>query len=131
MKKVIAGAIAAFLMTTGLVAFAGGSTNAADCPYTGCIQTLTGVNAVDARKPGKVRVNFRVRTVGNAVPRGTVRIIIKRPGTFRAKNVAYPGRNRVIFLGLPDGKYRVIAKFIPGTDTAFARSRHTASVTVS
>ena len=131
MKKLIAGVIAAFLMATGLAALVAAPAGAAACPYTGCIQTFTGVNAVDAARPGKVRVNFRVRTAGNAIPRGTVRIIIKSSDTFRAKNVSYPDRHRVTFLRLPDGRYSVIAKFIPGSNTAFGRSRDTTSVTVS
>ena len=43
MKKLIVGLLAAFLMTTGLVAFSSSPSSAApaDCPYSGCAATNT------------------------------------------------------------------------------------------
>ena len=97
MKKLIVGLLAAFLMTTGLVAFSGSTASAApsDCPYSGCTNTNTvgvGVGITDYKKGGKKKkkghgvITARVDGVGtNAVPVGRVFLDVKKKGATRLK----------------------------------------------
>ena len=74
---------------------------------------------------------FQVRTVGNAVPRGTVKIIVEcADGTRKSKTRNYPGSSSVTFRGLPSGKCTVTYKFIPKKGSAFLRSDLTRSFKV-
>jgi len=129
-RKLVAGLLAALLMTAGMVALTNSTASAGRCPYTGCIKTITSGKAIDAKRPGKVRVNFRVRTRGNAVPRGAVKVIIKGNGNYRSKVVGYPGNDVVKFFGVPNGSYQVFIKYIPARNSTFKRSRQLTVVTV-
>jgi hypothetical protein len=130
-KKLIASLLVAFLMSAGLVAVTGSATNAAPrCPYTGCVKTVSHVNAEDKRKPGRIGVDFRIGTRGNAEPIGVVRVIVTGNEEFRAKSVRYPFTDAVNFSGLDEGRYQVEAKFIPNKNSAFARSDDSDFVTV-
>ena len=130
MRKLVAGLLAALLMTAGIVALTSSTANAGRCPYTGCIKTDTSGKAVDAKRPGKVRANFRVRTSGNAVPRGWVKVIIKGNGIYRSKVVRYPDNNAVRFFKVPKGSYQVFFKYIPARNSTFKRSVQETVVTV-
>jgi hypothetical protein len=130
MKKLIVGLLTAFLLSGGLVVITSGTASAV-CPYTGCVPTEVVTGQVsDSAKPGKVRAKFRVRTVGNAVPKGQVRIILKGNGEYRSRTVAYPGTSGVSFFRLPKGTYQVTIKFIPAAGTAFGRTSETSRVRV-
>lgn len=131
MKKLIVGLLAAFLMAAGLVAVSGTTSTAAPrCPYNNCTTTNTSGKAVSPGNSRRVRVNYRVRTQGNVVPRGSVKVIIKGNGVFRTLTFRYPGKSAVNFGKLPRGSYQVTIKFIPGRNTTFARSSQSTVVTV-
>ena len=131
MRKLVAGLLAALLMTAGMVALTSTTASAGRCPYTGCIATDTSGKAVDTKRPGKVRVNYKVRTrAGNTIPSGRVKVIIKGNGVWRGKVRAYPGQNAVRFFRVPNGAYQVFIKYIPGRNTIFRRSLQETVVTV-
>lgn len=95
MKKLIVGLLAAFLMTTGLVAFSSSPSSAApaDCPYDGCVATNTvgvGVGVIQKRKGkkniGKGIIAVRVDAQGsNTVPVGKVDLTVKKKGSTKIK----------------------------------------------
>ena len=131
MKKLIVGLLVAFLMATGLAAISSVSAAAPRCPYTGCVKTVISASAKQVG-PRRVRVSYSIRTLGNATPRGTARVILKGGSrdTFRAQNRPYPGANSVRFFRLPQGTYQVRVKFIPARNSAFGRSFITTVVDV-
>lgn len=124
MKKLIVGLIAT-LMTMGALVATSETASAVPkrCDYTGCIKTVTNVKATS---PGRrtIRARFSVRTEApsNVTPRGFVKIIARGPKTFR-RIVRYPARSTVIIKRVPRGRYIVTAKYIPGSNTNFKRSR--------
>lgn len=126
MKKLIAAIFAAVLMAAGLVTVSGGAATAA-CPYTGCVATDSDVSGPNILKRGnKPRLTITVDTNGNADPRGTVRLIIKRDngGFFFTRNVYYSGETKTI-IG-PDlnklGRHTVTIRFIPRDGSPYKRS---------
>ena len=130
MKKLMVGLLAAFLMTSGLVAMSTSSASA-DCPYTGCVATKVSKAKTSSPRAGKARVAYKVKTVGNAAPRGKVKVIIKGAnGVFRAKVLRYPARTATAFRNLPKGKYTVVVKFIPAKSSAYGRSKRSTNVRV-
>lgn len=129
MKKLIGGLLAVFLMAAGLVATTGSTANAAPrCPYTGCVATKTTVKAVSpARRTIVVRAG--VGTAGNAKPSGRIKIIVKGNGKFRSKVIGAQSGAAVRFKIAP-ATYLVTAKFIPASNSVWARSDKSTSVTV-
>ena len=120
MKKLIVGLLAAFLMTSGLVAFSGSPASArpADCPYSGCVDTRT--NAKHNVKGKSVRVKVKVRAVGsNANPKGVITLTvvkIKKNGNFKAIDTVYSRLNnkaktKFKVKGLKKGKYAYAAEY--------------------
>ena len=97
MKKLIVGLLAAFMMTTGLVAFTAPTASAGpgDCPYSGCLNTNTvgvGVGVTQYKKNGKKKkkgtgvITARVDGVGtNVTPVGKVDLTVKKRGSTRVK----------------------------------------------
>jgi hypothetical protein len=129
MKKLMVGLLAAFLMTSGLVALTTSSASA-DCPYTGCVATSVKAQA-SSRSTGTARVAYRVKVLGNAVPRGKVKVIIKNAnGVVRTKTSPYPADTAADFSNLRKGTYTVIVKFIPAASSAYAPSSRSTKVTV-
>lgn len=130
MKKLFVGLLAAFMMVAGLVAVSSTSASAAPrCPYNSCPTTNTSGKAVSPGNSNRVRVNYRVRTQGNVVPRGSVKVILKGNGVYRSLTFRYPGKSAVNFGKLPRGTYQVTIKYIPGNNS-FARSSQRTVVTV-
>jgi hypothetical protein len=132
MKKLMVGLLAAFLMTSGLVALSASSAIAA-CPYTGCFETEVSRAKTSSPSPGTARVVYKVTTVdpGNAVPRGKVKVIIKSAnGVVRTKTSPYPANTAAVFSNLRKGKYTVIVKFIPAASSVYGPSDRSAKVTV-
>jgi hypothetical protein len=119
MKKLIVGLLAAFLMTSGLVAFSGSPASArpADCPYQGCVDTR--VNAKHNVKGKSVRVKVKVKAVGNVTPKGVVTLTvvkIKKNGNFKAIDTIYSSLNKKAktkfkVRGLKKGKYAYAAEY--------------------
>lgn len=126
MKKFITAILAAALMSFGLVGVSSGSATAA-CPYTGCIATETSISGPAVLKRG-THPKFRVavETNGNAEPRGTIKLIIKRKaGGFYQARTAYYGGEPKVLVGpklWKRGGYIVTAKFIPRPGSPWARS---------
>lgn len=124
MKKLIGGLLAAFLMSTGLVAFSGSVADAA-CPYQGCVDTTTAVSAPAKVKQGKkATIKVVVASSGNTKAKGTVKVTVTGPGgyTFKASQ-AYKGSALTFVTSSlkKTGKYVVTAKF-DGTSKGFAKS---------
>ena len=130
MKKLFVGLLAAFMMVAGLVAVSSTSATAAPprCGYQGCVPTESAPNPKPKPAKNKARINIRVASQGNAVPRGKVKIVITSPnGTKRTIIVNYPAKKFAIFNNLRKGRYTVRTTFIPGQNTRFARSTETAN----
>jgi hypothetical protein len=120
MKKLIVGLLAAFLMTSGLVAFSSTSASArpADCPYSGCVDTATGAAAeVRARA-----VVIAVRTVAiqsNSTPKGRITLTVtkrKKNGNLREVTTIFSrlnerGITRFRLSGLKPGRYLAAAEY--------------------
>lgn len=128
MKKAFAVIITAFMMATGLVAFTGGSAQAARCPYTGCIATKTSLSGPFGVERGtSSRIKVRVAAAGNARPNGTLVIVVRKQGAgkIRTKIAGYRGTPRVITTGKLRtlGKYKVIVKYKPGPNDPYRKSR--------
>jgi hypothetical protein len=129
MKKLIVGLLAAFLMTSGLVALSAGSASAA-CPYTGCVATKVSKVKTSSPSPGTAKVVYKVTTVGNAVPRGKVKVSINGNGVSRSTTSPYPANNVAVFRNLRKGRYAVTVKFIPAASSAYGPSSRSAKVRV-
>lgn len=122
MKKLIAAAAAAGLLTAGLAGTAG-TANAA--PYPPSVVTDTKAQAPLVIKRNKVKIKVDVAVVGNVRPKGTVVIIVKKANGKKIKNVkrTYKGKKRYSAGNLPRGKYTTIIKFIPAKNSVYKRSR--------
>lgn len=88
MKRLLATAIAAVLLTAGLVVASGGSASANCAPsrYAGCFRTVTKVS-VTKRVPRGARATVCVTVAaasGSATPHGTVFVGIKKGKSARA-----------------------------------------------
>jgi len=128
-KRLIAFIAALALSTLGLVATAGTS-QAADCPYPGCVKTDTGVKKPPkkVKKGAKPKVRVTVAANGNVKPKGQVIIRVKRIGNgpkyFRQIAVKYSGNHKYSLPKLnKPGKYRVVVIFKPGKNAPFKSSR--------
>lgn len=128
MKKIFAVIVTAFMMATALVALTGTSAQAARCPYTGCIRTETFASGPYGVQRGKsTRIKVRVAAAGNARPRGTLIIVVRKQGAgkVRTKTTRYFGTPKVINTGKlrTRGNYKVIIKYKPGPNDPFKKSR--------
>ena len=124
MKKLIVGLLAAFLMTTGLVAFTS-STATAACPYTGCIATKT--IASDKVTRNKVVVKVRVKPVGsNGTPKGLVKLKVKGP-EFASTTKGIRGSTSLSIGKLKPGKYTYTVSYVPSGGSVFKKSSTTGS----
>lgn len=130
MKKAIAGAIVAFMVSAGLVAGSGSSAvaNDADNPYVGTVKTnvrTSGPFRVPNRSFGRVKV--RVNAAGNFKARGTIQIVIRKrgKGKIRTKTAQYNGTPRTIRTGklFGKGRYKVIVKYKPTPNSIWRKSR--------
>lgn len=78
MKKLFAVMISALMMAGALVAFAVSPASAA-CPYTGCVETFTHIDAPDEVKRGNTAtICGRVTTDGNGRPEGRLFLVVRR-----------------------------------------------------
>ena len=130
-KRLIALIAALALSTLGLVATAGTS-QAKDCPYTGCVDTTPKVPnpPKKVKKGSKPKVRVNVTANGKVkVKGGKVIIRVKRLGNgpkyFRQKTVKYTGPGKYSLPKLNRvGKYRVVVIYKPGKNRPFKPSRH-------
>lgn len=120
MKKLIVGLLAAFLMTTGLVAFSGSPASAAECPYQGCVPTGTVGVAVPKKNKPVVRVRAKVVALGSNAkpsgkaflsvykikPNGNVKLVARVRSTLNDK-----GKTRFQVRGLNKGKYKYTVEY--------------------
>ncbi|WP_110182321.1 hypothetical protein [Nocardioides solisilvae] len=123
MKKLIAGAAAAGLLTAGLVGTAG-TANAA--PYPGSVVTDTKTQAPLVIKRNKVKIKVDVGVDGNVTPKGKLIFIVKKPNGKKVKRVqrTYKGKKRYSTGDLPRGKYKMVVKFVPNNkNSVYKRSR--------
>lgn len=119
MKKLIVGLLAAFLMTTGLVAFTSTQASAA-CPYSGCLGTRVFADITKANK--QVTINASVKAVGSSrQPKGSIVIKVQKKGFFWSETVG-AGGGSVTTPKLKKGKYTVTVRFIKKRDSAFFSS---------
>lgn len=129
MKKLILGLLAAFLMTTGLVAFSGTSAIAAPpCgpDYPGCQKTATTSSAAVAGS-GKATIKVTVKSVGSTKkPTGSVSIKIVKKGTSKAvytstKSVS-GGKAKFVTGKLKGAKYTYKVTYKPTKKSIFKTS---------
>jgi hypothetical protein len=133
MKKLVALLAAVILSTVGLVAFSVGSAQARPCPYTGCFETDTNVNAPNTVKKGTApKVRVRVSTNGNAKPKGVLRVVVTNEAGFRDVIVVeYTGPRSVRLPALNQlGKYTVKVTYKPGPNRPFRKSAETETIRV-
>jgi hypothetical protein len=85
MKKIFAGLFVAVLLATGLVAVSGNAAQARECPYTGCVQTNTQIDAPNrVRRGDNARICIHVGTDGNGQPKGQVTVtVVRGKGDFK------------------------------------------------
>lgn len=126
MKKLIAAALTAFLMSFGLVATSS-SPAAAACPYSGCIATDTNAAPLKTKASKKARLYARVTSFGNGRPEGSLTFtFVKRNGKSFEFTRPYPsprGQRFVYsFKPLTKGAYSVIVTFVPSDDSAYEGS---------
>lgn len=98
MKKLFAVMCAAVLMTAGLATFAMSPASAA-CPYSGCIDTATRINAPEEVERGdRARICLRITSEGNARPRGTVVLtVVRSKGEFKFTDAKVYNEDRECF----------------------------------
>ncbi|ABL83722.1 MULTISPECIES: hypothetical protein [unclassified Nocardioides] len=78
MKKMMVSLFSAALMGAGLVGVGAAPAQAA-CPYTGCVETFTHVNAPDTVVRGdRARICVKVTTGGNGRPKGRVTVLVHK-----------------------------------------------------
>lgn len=119
MKKLIVGLLAAFLMTTGLVAFTSTQASAA-CPYSGCLNTRVFADITKANKT--ITVGATVKAVGSSrQPKGVIKINVFKKGYYWSQTVG-AGGGSVTTPKLKKGKYTVTVRFIKKADSAFFSS---------
>lgn len=102
MLKFIAGLVLTALCAGGLVGIGAGEARAIECPYSGCVRTVTNIKAPDAvvkRSLVPIRVTVRARS-GTANPRGTIHASCSRPGKAKSKDRRYRGEPRFVFFKL-------------------------------
>lgn len=133
MKKLILGLLAAFLMTTGLVAISGTSATAA-CPYTSCVATKSSGKATVAGT-GKATIKVTVAGVGtNQKPTGKVTVTISKKGTskvlYKAVKSLSAGKATIKSSKLKDGKYTFKIKYAPASTSVFKASNGNGNFTV-
>ena len=120
MKKLIASLAFAGLVSTGLAGAAHAD------PYTGTVKTDTGAKAPVVVPAGKaVRIKVNIDVVGNAVPKGTVKFVVRKPNGKKVKvvEVKYAKAKRFTVGKLPNGKYKVAVKFTPKANSVWTKSR--------
>lgn len=88
MKKLFAVMISAVMMAGALVALTMSPSNAA-CPYTGCVETFTSIDAPNKVKRGKGAIICgTVTTDGNGRPKGKLFLVVRRSkGDFKFTDV--------------------------------------------
>lgn len=134
MKKLVVAVASSLLLAVGLVGTPGSTALARDCPYTGCLNTTTHVDGPRAvPRHAKARMKVRVRS-GNAVPRGAIKLVVKRNnGGFRHERmVPYRGGSVIIRTPKLDrkGRYTVVAVYKPGPRQPFKSSRDSSTLWV-
>jgi hypothetical protein len=78
MRRLLSAILASILITAGLVALLGSPAEAA-CPYTGCIDTDTHIDAPDTVRQGsRARIDVLVTADGNVEPKGQVTVEVRR-----------------------------------------------------
>ncbi len=130
MKKYLAAILTALAMTAGLLVGASAPSSAA-CPYVGCARTTTTFQA-----PAKVArgnapvVKARVRTQGNAVPKGVFKVIARgtkgnAKGT-RVTRIVKVNKNGRATIALPKnlklGRYSLVVRYVKQENSAFKSS---------
>lgn len=134
MKKFISAIIMTALVGLGLVAFTSTPAQAA-CPYTACINTTTTVKApAQKRAPKSVPIKVSVAAPGNAVPQGTVRVVVTKASNGRVKfdsTLPYAGGQvQFITQSLRKGTYGVTATFNANPQSVFNSSSASTSFVV-
>lgn len=127
MQKLIAGAISAFMMTAGLVAFSGAQAQAAPGDnYPGSTPTVVESKPLKPFRSGKPRVRLNIDVAeGAGAPRGHVFItFVRRDGkfTYTFKRF-YKGDPRNFVLPKPKaGRYVVTLTFVPKAGSIYQPS---------
>ena len=126
MKKTLVTILATVLMSLGLLAAVEAPAQAA-CPYSACIPTKTKATHPASISGTSITVKVKVTAAGSGKPTGTVRVGIKKyNGTFKVVQTKpyNGGKVSFSFSGLAKkGKYRVVAKFIPGASSVYQSSK--------
>ena len=125
MKKLIASAFTAVLMTTGLVMAENVQAEAATTVnYPSQIGTATKVNGPKKVKHGK---RVRIRPVVTTGAKGTVKVTIRRGKKVIKTRIVKPG-TRIYFRAKKKGKYKITAVFTPAKNTNWKPSVSTVKV---
>ena len=124
MKKLIASAFTAVLMTTGLVMAENVQAEAASHVYPNTVNTATKVNGPKKVKHGK---RVRIRPVVTTGAKGTVKVTIRRGKTVVKTKTVKPG-TRIYFRAKKKGKYKITATFTPAANTVWKKSVSTVKV---
>jgi hypothetical protein len=112
MKKFVAGTVAVFAMSAGLVATAGSAAHAD--PYPGTFATTTKAKVPTTVRAGKVALCAKVKVKGsNLTPTGTITFSIDQIGGSysKTKTVSYAGGKTCITKRLRPGAYVLRAAF--------------------
>jgi hypothetical protein len=102
MRNLVLWLMAAVLATFGLVNVSAAPASAIECPYTGCVRTITVIKAPAKVVKGSI-VPIRVTVLpraGTANPRGTLDASCSRPGKTKSKTRPYRGDTRYVFFKL-------------------------------
>lgn len=116
MKKLFLGLLSALLMAAGLIGVSETSANAADCGYTGCVDTFTHVSGPSrVHKGDAARFCVKVTTGGNGKAKGLVTLNIKKKKGHFGYTATKPYRGHRRCFDTPifnkRGLYRVRAHF--------------------
>lgn len=127
MKKTLVTILATVLMSLGLVAAVEAPAQSA-CPYSACIPTTTKAKHPASISGTSITVKVRVKPqAGSGTPVGKVRVGIKKyNGAYLTRKTFDYNGGKVAFefAGLTKkGKYRVVAKFIPGSTSVYRGSK--------
>jgi hypothetical protein len=120
MKKFVAGAAGALIMSAGLVASVGTAAHAD--PYPGTVATSTKAKVPSKVREGKVALCAKVKAVGsNATPTGDITFQVSRIGGGFSydKTVAYTGGKVCVTKRLDRGTYVLRASYSSAPKTVF------------
>lgn len=102
MRRFVVLCVAGLMASFGLVGVRGAPAEAVECPYTGCVRTVTVVKGPGQVTKGSI-VPLRVTVLpraGTANPRGTIDASCSRPGKTKSKSRPYRGESRFVFFKL-------------------------------